>query len=336
MLPRSPEAGTARSQRFDIVDALTVIGPWRDRPPGVAYDFEDLLNEHATYGITRRLTLHAEARDGVPDEGNNALTRTTFLRDDTGMIWTVLPPRHFGGRKAEAIVGDAQTAGVGMFALFPDTHGHHIAPWANRELYMAMEAARLPLLLDLGNAQGADARRRYEEIQAVASAHPRLPIVAWNAFYMDERLLIPLLDSAPNVHLGLATLFIPTFGVEQFTQRYGPGRLIFGSNWPRQSPGPLLTYVLYADVNDRVKADILGFNIRRLVEAVRWRVRGFLKAEATQPPETTPTDLAAPPAAVGEPSPDEPSPIDPASAPWLKALEDVRAGRTDHRDEDEM
>ena len=95
-------------------------------------------------------------------------------------------------------------------------------------------------MLDVGNAIGSDARRRYEEIHAVASAHPRLPIVLWNAFYMDERLQVPLLDDCPNVHVGIATVFIPTWGIEQYTNRYGPGRLIFGSNWPHQSPGPFL------------------------------------------------------------------------------------------------
>jgi hypothetical protein len=81
--------------------------------------------------------------------------------------------------------------------------------------------------------------------------------VLWNAFYMDERLQVPLLDDCPNVHVGIATVFIPTWGIEQYTARYGPGRLIFGSNWPQQSPGPLLTYVLYAEVDDPRRQAIL-------------------------------------------------------------------------------
>jgi predicted TIM-barrel fold metal-dependent hydrolase len=260
---------------FEIIDALTVVGPWRDRPPGRPYGFDDLLREHERFGITRRLTLHAESRDGVPDNGNTEMTRLTVLRTDTAPIWTVLPPRRFGGPAVDVLLGDAQAAGVAMFALFPETHGHHLAPWANGDLYGAMESARLPLLLDVGNAMGSEARRRYEEIHAVASAHPRLPIVLWNAFYMDERLQVPLLDDCPNVHVGIATVFIPTWGIEQHTARYGPGRLIFGSNWPQQSPGPLLTYVRYAEVDDRARQAILGGTVRSLAADVRWPVHGF-------------------------------------------------------------
>ena len=259
---------------FDVVDALTVVGPYRDRQPGTPFEFEDLLAEHETYGIARRLTLHAEARDGVPDEGNAAITRIVSTREDTAAIWTALPPARFGGRSAERLLADAQASGVAMFAFLPETHGHHLMPWANRELYAAMAEARLPLVLDVAQAP-------YEHVHTVATAYPKLPIILWNAFYMDERLQVPLLDVCANVHVGLATVFIPTWGIEQYTARYGPGRLIFGSNWPAQSPGPLLTYVLYSEVPDQAKSAILGGTVRRLADDVRWPVRG-LPAEGTE------------------------------------------------------
>jgi len=267
-------------QPFGIIDALGVVGPWRDRSPGQPYGFDDLLAEHSRYGIGRRLVLHAEARDGVPENGNAALTRLTVLRDDTASIWAVLPPRRFGGDTAERMLGDAQSARVAMFALFPETHGHHVAPWANRDLYRAMESARLPLVLDIGNVQGSVARARYEEVHAIATAYPKLPIILWNAFYVDERLQVPLLDLCPNVLIGIATVFIPTWGIEQYTARYGPARLIFGSNWPRQSPGPLITYVQYADVHRRTKEAILGGTVTELMERVKWPVSGFPRAPA--------------------------------------------------------
>jgi predicted TIM-barrel fold metal-dependent hydrolase len=338
--------------QFAVVDALAVVGPYRDRQPGTPYTFEDLLDEHERFGIHQRLVLHAEARDGVPENGNENLARQTLMREDTGMIWTALPPRRFGGQAADRFVGDAQNAGVAMLALFPDAHGHHLAPWANAELYKAMALMRLPLLLDLGNPQGAEARRRYDEVHQIATAHPGLPIILWNAFYMDERLQIPLLDHCRNVRIGLATVFIPSFGIEQYSARYGPDRLIFGSNWPHQSPGPLLTYVLYADVHDRVKHAILGDTIRQLIGDVRWKVRGFPKATPAAAP---PADAAAPDgeapstatdaaAAVSTTAvADEPGEAPPSDAPWLEAMAELESrarrggpGAIDRPDEDEQ
>jgi predicted TIM-barrel fold metal-dependent hydrolase len=263
-----------------IVDAWCAAGPYRTRQPGTPYAFDELLAEHERFDIGRRLCLSAEARDGVPDEGNAEITRLTAGRDDTGAIWVALPPARFGGRPAERLLADAQAAGVAMLAFFPATHGHHLATWANGDLYAAMEEARLPLAIDVAQAAGGDPgaatpQVRYEAIHAVAAAYPKLPIVLWNAWYMDERLQVPILDACPNVRVGLATVFVPTFGIEQYTARYGPDRLIFGSSWPVQSPGPLLTYVLYADVEDAAKAAILGGTVRELCAEVRWPVRGM-------------------------------------------------------------
>ena len=266
--PGDPRRAQKAAEPRPIVDAFCSVGPYRTRQPGTPYEFDDLVAEHERLGIGGRICLHAEARDGVPDEGNFALTRLTILRQDTGLIWTALPPRRFAGTPIERWLGDAQAAGVAMVALFPETHGHHLAPWANRELYSALEASRLPLVLDVRQAP-------YAQVHEIAVAHPRLRIILWNAFYMDERMQVPLLDACPNVHVGIATVFIPTWGIEQFTARYGPGRLIFGSNWPAQSPGPLLTYVRYAAIPEDAKQAILGETVRRLAAEVAWPVRGF-------------------------------------------------------------
>ena len=262
---------TVASAPQQVVDAWCFVGPYRFREPGTPYELEQLLEEHARFGIDSRLCLHAESRDGVPDEGNHAMSRMAPVAPGTGVMWTVLPPRRFGGVAAAQLIGDAESAGVGMFALFPKTHAHHSAPWANRELYAAMQEARLPLALDLEQTS-------YDEVHAIATAYPKLPILLWGAWYVDERLLVPLLDLCPNVLVGLAGgrhVFIPTFGIEQFSARYGPGRLVFGSGWPAQSPGPYLSYVRYAAVRDHIKDAILGDTVRALLAAVRWRVRAF-------------------------------------------------------------
>ena len=152
--------------------------------------------------------------------------------------------------------------------------------------------------LDLGTRR-APTRAPYDEVHAIATAHPRLPIVLWNAFYMDERLQVPLLDACPNVRVGLATVFIPTFGIEQYTARFGPDRLIFGSNWPRQSPGPLLTYVLYADVTGAGEGGDPGRDRPALATPSGAgprprRLRGPIRTRAPTPPHGRRDDGPAP------------------------------------------
>ena len=270
------EAADARGSPPSVVDAWCFVGPYREREPGTPYELDALLADHHRLGIGARLVLHAESRDGVPDEGNSAMSRIAIVAPRTGVIWTALPPRRFDGVPADRLLGDAEAAGVAMFAVLPETHRHHIAPWAMGELYAAMESVRLPLVLDLEQTS-------YADVHAIATAHPRLPIVCWGAWYVDERLHVPLLDACPNVRIGLAgtaRIFNPTFGIERYTDRYGPGRLIFGSAWPRQAPGGPLTYVRYADVKPSVRAAILGETVHQLLAQVRWPVQGFREAAA--------------------------------------------------------
>ncbi len=254
--------------KFQILDAFNWVGPCARREPGTPYSLEELLIEHGRVGIRHRLCTHVESRDNVPAEGNAEMSLLASQHAGTGVVWVALPPRRFHAEPVGKFMASAEQNGVAMFTIYPKKQTHHIASWANSELYLAMEEARVPLALEMDQVT-------YAEVYDLARAHPKMPIVLWNCGYQDERMLIPILDLCPNVHVGLAVRFIPTDGIEQFTKRYGPERLIFGSGWPAQQPGPLITYVTYADVSDDAKNAILSGNIRRLVSGVRWKVRGF-------------------------------------------------------------
>src|SRR5687767_6763913 len=64
-LAARPTAAAASQQ---VVDAWCFVGPYQSREPGTPYELEHLLEEHARFRIDSRLCLHAESRDGVPDE----------------------------------------------------------------------------------------------------------------------------------------------------------------------------------------------------------------------------------------------------------------------------
>lgn len=254
---------------YKIIDAFCCPGPTSVHEPGAAYTLDDLLKEHSRYGIAQRLCMHAESRDGVPDEGNSEMTRLAKDAPGTTVIWTALPPRRFHAEPVTSVIEKARKAGVAALALYPKRQLHHLAPWANDELYRAMEEARLPLVLDW---EQIDVRDLYD----VAKAYPRLPILVWGAHYRTDRYLIPIMDLCENVYVGLATRFVQTGGIEDFCERYGPGgRLIYGSGWPAQSPGMMISCVTYATVDDESKTAILSGNVKRILADVAWPVQGF-------------------------------------------------------------
>jgi predicted TIM-barrel fold metal-dependent hydrolase len=55
--------------------------------------------------------------------------------------------------------------------------------------------------------------------------------------------------------------------IEAVVGRFGPERLLFGTNIPTFSPGGAIAAVTYADISDDAKSLIAGGNLRRLLEA---------------------------------------------------------------------
>lgn len=249
-----------------IFDALCYPGPFTLRLPDQPYSMDDLLAEHERYGITHRLCLHAESRDGTPEEGNQEMIRLADGSPGTEAAWTVLPTHRFHGEKVDSLMARAQSERVAMFAMFPETQLHLMTPWADNELFKAMASVRLPLMLDIRQTN-------YDAVFKIASAYSSMPVVLWHVLYSCERFVIPLMDLCDNVFVGLGERFIPSRGIEEFSARYGPHRLIFGSTWPVQSPGPLISYVMYAEVDRSVKQAILSDNITRLLSDVAWKTR---------------------------------------------------------------
>lgn len=266
-----------------VVDAFCRVGPFVTRQAGQPYTMEDLLAEHARFGIRQRLCIHVESINGRCEEGNAAMTKLAHSAPGTGVIWMALPPHRFDAPPIDDTLAAAQREGVAMFTMAPQRHQHTLEVWANAELYAAMERARLPLLLDGEMVEGRC-------IHEIAAAFPRLPLVLWNFMYSHERKLVALMDLHANIHLCPAPRFVVADVIEKFTRRYGPGRLIYGSSWPlvdyaqaTQSPGPLLAMVMYARVSDQTKADILGGNLLQLLGGVRWKVAGLTPHSGAKP-----------------------------------------------------
>jgi hypothetical protein len=125
-----------------------------------------------------------------------------------------------------------------------------------------------------------DARQvTLDQVHVVAKTHPNMPLLLWDVTYTYVRHIVALMDVCSNVRVGLARNFVPNDGIEMFNERFGPGRLIFGSLWPVQSPGSLIGYVAYADVEDKVKAATYARNVESLLQSVAWPVLGFQEEE---------------------------------------------------------
>jgi predicted TIM-barrel fold metal-dependent hydrolase len=163
--------------------------------------------------------------------------------------------------------------GVRVARIFPPYyHATAVGEWAAGELFRALEAHRLPLMIagsELGKHPD-DTRPGYsaQNVYDICQAHPQLPVVVVHLNWSATRILHPLMHSCSNLFVEIS-YYSTHRGVEFLARQFGADRILFGTGMPETSPGVGLALVLYAGVSDEERRLIAGDNLRRLLADVR-------------------------------------------------------------------
>jgi len=153
-------------------------------------------------------------------------------------------------------------AGAGAVWLRPTHDMWSPTPWACGALVAALAERRMP----------AFCLRRMLDIDAVAGLAARydtLPVILAEIGYRDQRVLVPLLRSFPNVHVSLGSNYTVHCGIERLVQAVGPRQLLFGTGFPDVEPMMAVTQLVYAGIGDEAKALIGAGNLERLLGGIQ-------------------------------------------------------------------
>ncbi len=126
-------------------------------------------------------------------------------------------------------------------------------------LLTVAEARRLPVVIPAG--EGA-----IMEIAPLAAQYPALPMLCAPSY--RSRNLLPMLRTAPNVHLMIHAPFVPNEGIEMICRTLGSGRVVFASNYPVSEPGSAVGYLAYSDIAPDEAQSIAFGNMDRLISEV--------------------------------------------------------------------
>ena len=105
----------------------------------------------------------------------------------------------------------------------------------------------------------------WEEVFALLQRHTRLPIIAANCSYRHNRFLYPLWERFDNLYVETSR-FLGAGAVEDVVRRFGPERLLFGSNMPQYTGTAAVARLTYADIPREAKEAIASGNLKRLIE----------------------------------------------------------------------
>lgn len=159
-------------------------------------------------------------------------------------------------------VDDAIRHGAGAVVIRPRMDYWSLAPWCSNSLFHALAERRLPVICLIADLS-------YDDIATLAGRYPELPLIVAGADYRSQRILLPLLEAFPSVHLSLGSNCIQQRGIEQCVQVLGAERILFGTGYPEVDMAGTVSHLMYAEISEEEKCLIGAENLKRLIIEVQ-------------------------------------------------------------------
>lgn len=247
---------TESSPRLRWIDCNARIGTWSNPQPEQFADLEGLTAAWDRVGIDGGLAHHAWAWEWSPARGNETLLREIDGSARVRPCFVALP---HATREIEPVLAFAQSVrqARGAVRIFPAKHAWSTSDWCAGALFDALQTARVPLLVDVTEAN-------WDAIAGILAGHPRLPVIVLESYYRVDRMLYPLMERYPLLHIE-ANTYAPFMGVEALAANFGAQRLVFGTGLPGLEAGGPMALVAYADISPEDRAKIAGGNLLRLL-----------------------------------------------------------------------
>jgi len=229
------------------------------RPPfRYAADPSELLEEMDHCGIDRALVFHSCMRFGSPVVWNKELSSQIAGQPRLLGSWTILPEQTGELEEPELLIRAMQKHHVLALRAFPQEHHYSLEKVSFRGLFNMLSKRKIPLFV----------KENLVKIIGLAESFPDLRIVLVNQGpHSLERYLRPILDSFKNVYLD-TSYYIIEGAIEEFCERYGPERLLFGTAFPDNCNGGAVLRLLHADITPEAREAVAGNNLRQLLEKV--------------------------------------------------------------------
>jgi len=235
------------------------IGPFLEKHPAQPWKLSDLLAEMKHCSISGALVSHRLAVRYDPMYGNRLLCGELENHGNLHPIWNVIP--HHSGQfpDPEELFGQMTRFRVRAVTAYPKTCAWDLLAQGSAVLFAGLEKRRLLTILRSDELEG------FRDLEALLSRYPELPVLLSHAKWSEQRYVMPLMVSHPNLYLTFNHYQIMN-GLEWLVHQGLEDRLLYSSNFSEMCMGAHRSYVAYARISDAQKAKIAGGNLRRLLQ----------------------------------------------------------------------
>jgi hypothetical protein len=219
----------------------------------------ELLDEMDFCGIEQALVYHAGMRYDSPVTGNRLIQDELESTPRLVPTLAILPSQTEELPEPEVFLDHMRKLGVRALRVFPDEHRYALDELTMGDWFAVMEEKRIPLL----------AKTSCLKLANVLAAFPNLAVVAMSQGpHSLDRYLRPIVERHPHFYIDTSSYMVDGL-IESFCQRYGPGRLLFGTGYPDNCSGAALLRLVQADLSAEDKETIGWRNLTRILEEVR-------------------------------------------------------------------
>ncbi len=215
-------------------------------------------------GVERALVWHVAQRDYAVPTGNRLLAQAIAGHHDRlAGCWSIMPNQCGELPEPDKFCEQMAAANVRALTAFPSLHRFLLRAESCGPMLEAMVERRIPMILPVTSGVG------WEDTYRLMAEFPALVCVLSNVnTWATVRMLLPLLGQYAYVYLDISE-YILDGGIELVAERYGAGRMLFGTGFPGRGHGGPMLVLKHADVPEEDKRAVAAGNLERMLAEER-------------------------------------------------------------------
>lgn len=209
---------------------------------------------------TRALVWHITQQSGAPRDANALVAETVAEHDNLLGCWAVLPPQT-SEVSVEGIFEQMRAGRIAALRAFPNAQHFLLRRRVFGSFLDEVSQRRIPVLLSLEH--GVD----WPDVYAFLEDYPEITCILCDiGDWGQDRFTWPLLEGFPRVYVETSYASLEAGGIEATVGRYGAGRLVYGSGFPKRYPEAAMLDLLRAQLTEHERDMIAFGNLSALVE----------------------------------------------------------------------
>jgi len=264
-IPFSKEKLGQMNKKLKFIDCHTAIGKWSTKDQDHPWTIETMLKDMERCRIHGGLIFSNLAKELTPSFGNKHILEMCEKHPRLIPCWVTIPDQCGDYFSVNKLVQEMLDKKVRAVKIFPKLHNYLPDERTIGRLLDALEEARLPLLMDRGESDPLKVQIDWEDVGKICKRNPQLNFILHNVRWQGSRILMPLLQEFPNLHIEFSAYQANRI-IEFLVDNIGANQLLFGTGMMEKSPGAAKAFLDYADISENDRRKIASENLTRLLK----------------------------------------------------------------------